>query len=115
MRIGELSRTTGVNPRLLRYYEQQGLLTSQRAAGGHRRFSEDAPVTVGHIRAMLAAGLSTRVIQQVLPCVEGPGPQINACVADVLQERLRDIGEQITTLENARSALTGMLATVTQS
>ncbi|RJO68229.1 MerR family transcriptional regulator [Nocardia panacis] len=111
MRIGELAHTTGVSPRLLRYYEEQGLLTTQRAVSGHRRYTEDAPVVVGHIRAMLAAGLSTNVIRQVLPCVEGPGPQVNACVAEVLRDRLHGIEEQIHTLENARSALTGLLAT----
>lgn len=31
MRIGELSKRTGVSPRSLRYYEEQGLLTSSRS------------------------------------------------------------------------------------
>ncbi len=33
MRIGELARRTGVSERSLRYYEQQGLLVSERTAG----------------------------------------------------------------------------------
>lgn len=34
MKIGDLARETGVSPRLLRYYEEQGLLASERPSGG---------------------------------------------------------------------------------
>lgn len=40
MRIGELSKYTGVSPRSLRYYEEQGLLTSSRSDAGQRHYSE---------------------------------------------------------------------------
>lgn len=113
MRIGELARVTGVNPRLLRYYEEQGLLASQRAGGGHRRYDADAPVVVRHIRALLAAGISTSVIREVLPCVQGPGPELERCAAPTLQEQLRRLNDKISTLQTARAALTDLLATTT--
>ncbi len=37
MRIGELARRSGVSERSLRYYEAQGLLSSERTPGGHPR------------------------------------------------------------------------------
>ncbi|WP_326821859.1 MerR family transcriptional regulator [Streptosporangium sp. NBC_01756] len=109
MKIGELSRRTGVSPRLLRYYEEQGLLTSIRADSGHRSYDEDAPVVVRHIRALLSANLPTRVIREILPCVEGPGPQLNECVSEVLRERLRSMDDQIDELQEARSLLAHLL------
>ncbi|MFE0424247.1 MerR family transcriptional regulator [Streptomyces sp. NPDC058953] len=109
MRIGELARVTGVSPRLLRYYEEQGLLTPYRV-GTHRRYAADAPDVVGHIRAFLDAGLPTRVIREVLPCVEGPGPALNRCAAGTLEEQLRGLDDRISTLQSSRSALAGLLA-----
>ena len=36
--IGEISRRSGVASSALRFYEQRGLITSERAGSGHRRF-----------------------------------------------------------------------------
>jgi len=37
--IGEVSRRSGVASSALRFYEQRGLIASQRAGSGHRRYS----------------------------------------------------------------------------
>jgi MerR family redox-sensitive transcriptional activator SoxR len=36
--IGEIARRSGVAASALRFYEQRGLITSQRAGSGHRRY-----------------------------------------------------------------------------
>jgi MerR family transcriptional regulator, redox-sensitive transcriptional activator SoxR len=36
--IGEVSRRSGVASSALRYYEERGLITSERAGSGHRRY-----------------------------------------------------------------------------
>lgn len=71
MKIGDLARETGASTRMLRYYEEQGLLRSERSGGGHRRYAEDTPAAVRNIRGLLAAGLPTHLIREILPCVEG--------------------------------------------
>lgn len=60
MRIGELSRRTGVSARSLRYYEAQGLLTSVRSEAGQRHYSDAAVQRVSLIRQLFGAGLSSR-------------------------------------------------------
>jgi DNA-binding transcriptional MerR regulator len=72
VRIGELARRTNVPPRLLRYYEEQGLLTPDRTANGYRDYPEAVVERVTQIRGLLDAGLPTKIIRQVLPCLDNP-------------------------------------------
>lgn len=72
MRIGELAKRTGVSPRSLRYYEEQGLLSSARSGAGQRHYSDAEVQRVSLIRQLFDAGLSSRVIATVLPCVDIP-------------------------------------------
>jgi DNA-binding transcriptional MerR regulator len=88
MRIGALAARTGVSERLLRYYEEQGLLTPERLPSGYRVYDDSAVATVRHIRALLAAGLNTSTIGVVLPCVRDDGDRIVPTCADMMT-RLR--------------------------
>ncbi|MBF6180020.1 MerR family transcriptional regulator [Nocardia otitidiscaviarum] len=114
MRIGELRRRTGVSHRLLRYYEEQGLLRPTRLPSGYREYGESDVSTVLHIRNLLAAGLSTTTIADLLPClVSGDGRLIADCpelLIDLYRERER-IDSNIRELETARSALDAVIAT----
>ncbi|GHH61414.1 MerR family transcriptional regulator [Lentzea cavernae] len=69
MRIGELAERTGVSVRALRYYEEQGLLASQRSESGQRRYEENAIGRVRLIQQLYAAGISSASILEMLPCV----------------------------------------------
>jgi DNA-binding transcriptional MerR regulator len=102
MRIGELSRRTGVSQRSLRYYEEQGLLTSSRSDAGQRHYSDADVQRVSLIRQLLDAGMSSRVIATVLPCVETPGDPgvVEEAFATMTRVRERidaDIAHLITT------------------
>lgn len=67
MRIGELALRAGVSERSLRYYEQQGLLTAERANGGHRQFPDSAVARVIRIQELFAAGLHSTKIAAACP------------------------------------------------
>lgn len=59
MRIGELSRRTGVSPELLRAWEQRyGLLRPTRSQGGFRLYSAEDEARVRRTSALIADGLS---------------------------------------------------------
>jgi DNA-binding transcriptional MerR regulator len=73
MRIGELSRQTGVPVRLLRYYEDQGLLSPGRAVNGYRDYEHDDIQRVTQIRGLIDAGVPTAIIRDILPCLDDPG------------------------------------------
>lgn len=86
MKIGDLSRATGVSVRALRHYEAEGLLRAERGANGYRDFGDGAVEAVRRIRAMIDSGLPTRIIREVLPYLDGP----TALMPDVPCEYLLD-------------------------
>jgi MerR family transcriptional regulator, heat shock protein HspR len=64
--ISVTSELTGVNPQMLRVYEQKGLLTPYRTQGGTRRYSGQDVDTIAEITTLLAAGLNLAGVEQVL-------------------------------------------------
>jgi len=118
MRIGELSKATGVPTRLLRYYEEQGLLDSQRRHNGYRDYDEDAADRVTQIRGLIDAGIPTAVIHDMLPCLvhtTAPQPVIDLVVAQTLDERRSQLEKKIDCLMRNRDAISDYLARATVS
>ncbi|MFH8681579.1 MerR family transcriptional regulator [Streptomyces lydicus] len=116
MLIGELSRRTGVSERLLRYYERTELIHSERRANGYREFGEHTVLTVRRIRALLAAGLPTRVIRQVLPCAVDEAT-LRPCpgVLNNLRDQLSVLDRRAADLETARGLLRRTIAATEQA
>ncbi|GAA2797756.1 MerR family transcriptional regulator [Saccharopolyspora taberi] len=113
MRIGELARRTGVSERALRYYEEQGLLRPERRPSGYRVYGDADVAAVRRIRVLLAAGLSTAQILEVLPCiVDDDGLLTPACpeLVDELVKQRDRIGEAISELETTRANLNTIIA-----
>ncbi|GAB4586956.1 MerR family transcriptional regulator [Nocardia sp. IFM 10818] len=113
MRIGELARRTGMRTRALRYYEEQGLLRPARRASGYREFTESDVESVRRVRILLAAGLPTRIIAEVLPCMVESGrylaPTCDAMARD-LRAELERMNREIDERRAARSILEEILA-----
>ncbi|MEO3885400.1 MerR family transcriptional regulator [Nonomuraea sp. B5E05] len=110
MRIGELASRTGVSVRSLRYYEEQGLLVSTRSASGQRHYTDDAVERVTLIQRLYAAGLSSRTVAEVLPCVDSPSEDTSdAALERMAQERDR-LSAHIADLVRTRDALDELMA-----
>lgn len=103
MRIGELSERTGASVRSLRYYESQGLLRSERTPSGQRTYREDAVDYVRLIRLFLAAGLPSRRILEMMPCMRSGTTTHEQ--RTMLDGERRRIEEQIAELTTARDHL----------
>jgi DNA-binding transcriptional MerR regulator len=79
MQIGELSKRTAVSVRMLRYYEDEGLLHPRRTSSGYREYGDAEEQTVRRIRLLGAAGLTLETIRQILPCVRNDRPEFEPC------------------------------------
>ncbi|RKN46945.1 MerR family transcriptional regulator [Streptomyces hoynatensis] len=118
MRIGELSERTGTPRRLLRYYEEQGLIAPGRSANGYRAYDENTVDRVLQIRGLLDAGLPTRIIRQILPCLDKPRvihfrdatPEMLA----TLEQELNRMTDRIRCLTRNRDAIAEYLAEVSR-
>ena len=64
--ISVAAELTGVNPQMLRVYENRGLLEPQRTEGGTRRYSGRDIDRIRQITALLASGLNLAGVEQVL-------------------------------------------------
>jgi DNA-binding transcriptional MerR regulator len=109
MRIGELAQRTGVSERSLRYYEEQGMLAAGRTDGGHRDYPDAAVDRVIRIQELYAAGMHSKKIAQLLPCMRdadgGPSEIADAqLVEDLVDERER-IDRMIVDLARSRAVL----------
>lgn len=111
VRIGELSARAGVSVRALRYYEEQGLLTSTRSASGQRHYTQYAVERVTFLQRMYAAGLSSRTIAELLPCVDAPSAETSDAALERMAEERDRLSDHIAELIRTRDALDGLMAT----
>lgn len=108
MRIGDLSTATGASARSLRYYEEQGLLASARSSGGQRHYPADAIERVSLIQSLLAAGLNSATIHDVLPCITEEATR-TPWLAARLRSELSRVESQIESLTRTREILAGLV------
>ncbi|WP_020124729.1 MerR family transcriptional regulator [Streptomyces canus] len=111
MRIGELADRACVSTRALRYYEEQGLLRSSRTAGGQRVYPHSAEDRVRLIRELYTAGLTSRVIAELLPAIDARhvSPEL---LARLLDERARTKAK-VAELQAAGQRLDALIALAT--
>lgn len=98
MQIKEAAEKVGVSERMLRHYEQQGLMEPDRGDNEYRRYSDADLRRAVRIRDLIAAGFSTREVRALAPCLsdDGAGP---------CEQGLVDLEQKLTHIENLRNDL----------
>lgn len=113
MKIGELSRLTGVSVRALRYYEEEGLIRPARGGNGYRDYCDGADEVVRQIRGLIDCGLPTRIIRDILPYLDGPAdllPQVPcAQMLDEVAAEREQLDRRIRCLTRNRAAIDAYL------
>lgn len=103
MRIGEVARRAGVSTRALRYYEERGLLSSERTYSGQRVYPQSAVERVRLIQQLLTAGLPSRTIAQLMPSIESG--EADPDVFELMAAERARITAELDALVAARDAL----------
>jgi len=113
MKISDAAEAVGAPARMLRYYEQQGLIEASRSTNGYRDYTDEQVEHARHVRALVEAGLSTRMIKIVLDIeAPDPGPRESAgsrAAAEELARELRVVENRIVCLQKSREAVTDYL------
>ncbi|MFI6996657.1 MerR family transcriptional regulator [Nocardia sp. NPDC050175] len=112
MRIGDLAAKTGVSVRALRYYEEHHLLRATRSPSGQRHYPDHAIVRVEMIQRMYSAGLSSKSILEILPCM-ATGAATPELAERFAAERDR-IDRQVSDLIHTRNELDAMTTCTTE-
>jgi DNA-binding transcriptional MerR regulator len=72
VRISELAELSHTPARSLRYYEAQGLIKPKRLANGYRDYQPYLIDRAVQIRGLIEAGIPTKIIALILPCLDSP-------------------------------------------
>jgi MerR family redox-sensitive transcriptional activator SoxR len=104
--IGEIARRSGVAASALRFYEDRGLITSERAGSGHRRFPRPVLRRIAFIVYAQRIGLTLEEIGNELaklPANHAPTRRDWSCLSTEWSTR---IDARIAELERLKTGLT---------
>lgn len=107
--IGELAARSGAAPSALRYYEELGLVRSERTAGNQRRYRRSELRRVAFVRIAQQVGLSLEEIRAALaslPDERTPTAADWEALSTAWRERL---DERIALLEKLRDDLSSCI------
>jgi MerR family transcriptional regulator, redox-sensitive transcriptional activator SoxR len=103
--IGEFARRAGVAASALRYYEELGLISAERSAGGQRRYLRAMLRRVAFIRAAQTVGLSLAEVRAALAKLPDERTPSKTDWNKVSATWIRRVDERIAELEKLRGTL----------
>jgi DNA-binding transcriptional MerR regulator len=112
---GDMARLSNTTLRTVRFYEQEGLISSQaREDGCHRKFPKTELRKLQMISDLREAGLSLNDIKTLIGLKRKCNtPQTAACqMSEVLGRCIQELQQRIDTLARLRSELSSTIATI---
>jgi DNA-binding transcriptional MerR regulator len=116
LRIGELTKRTGVSPELLRAWEQRyGLLQPTRTPGGFRLYSAADEARVQRMQSLVSGGLAAAQAAHLVLSGGEPEPRTVPGSATTLEEAAGNLGAALDRLDEqaANSALDRLFSAYT--
>ena len=107
--IADVARRSGVAASALRFYEQRGLIRSERTGSGHRRFSRAALRRVAFIVFAQKVGLSLEEISAELAKLPPNRVPEKADWARLSSRWTTRVDERIAELQRLKEGLTGCI------
>ncbi len=104
LKIGEVSKQTGIAVGALRYYESLGLLKSERGENSYRYYPPAAVQQVQFIKKAQALGFSLEDIGEVLN-VHQQGDVPCDLVRSLLQDKIAQLDAQIQEMQTFKRSL----------
>lgn len=106
--IGEAAKATGVSAKMIRYYEETGLLPpADRTASGYRLYAENDLHTLRFVRRSRDLGFSVEDIAGLLALWQDRG-RASAQVKALAVQHLTDLRRRIAELEAMARTLTSL-------
>ncbi|GGL80621.1 Cu(I)-responsive transcriptional regulator [Wenxinia marina] len=114
MNIGDAARASGVNQKMIRYYESIGLIGDvARSANGYRTYTHNDIHTLAFVRRARRLGFSIEQIQALMTLwrdKERSSAEVKAIAQghiDELQAKIEELAEMRRTLEHLVSCCAG--------
>src|SRR3954452_12093598 len=104
--IGEASRRSGVAASALRFYEERGLITSERAGSGHRRYPRPVLRRIAFIVFAQRVGLTLEEIGSELARLPGDRAPTRRDWSRLSRQWSSRIDQRIAELERLKLGLT---------
>ena len=104
MNIGTAAQQSGLPPKTIRYYEDIGLLTADRAANGYRNYSSDDVHRLRFVQRSRSLGFSVEECRQLLSLYTDRN-RASADVKAIATEKLGEIDRKIAELHGLRQML----------
>ena len=108
--IGQVAKECGVSVRMLRYYEEIGLIESERKGDGAYRVYDDN--AINKLRQIIVLRKLRVSVKQISEILNNPNA---AVIVDILKQNIEELDDEITTLATVKTILNQFVTRVQET